>query len=100
MGNVEASNMGVQDGFHAGQSVPHVHVHILPRKVNDFERNDDVYDHLDNWNMKENRNKKNEKLNVPEHRNDRTFQEMADEANSLRKFMESGHNILFENDEL
>jgi bis(5'-adenosyl)-triphosphatase len=28
----EAVNIAVQDGSAAGQSVPHVHVHILPRK--------------------------------------------------------------------
>lgn len=28
----EALNIAVQDGVAAGQSVPHVHVHILPRK--------------------------------------------------------------------
>jgi bis(5'-adenosyl)-triphosphatase len=27
--------------------VPHVHVHILPRKPNDFKHNDDVYDELE-----------------------------------------------------
>ena len=26
--------------------VPHVHIHCLPRKAGDFERNDDVYDAL------------------------------------------------------
>lgn len=29
----EAMNIAVQDGAAAGQSVPHVHVHILPRKT-------------------------------------------------------------------
>lgn len=29
----DALNIAVQDGKAAGQSVPHVHVHILPRKV-------------------------------------------------------------------
>jgi bis(5'-adenosyl)-triphosphatase len=29
----EAMNIAVQDGSAAGQSVPHVHIHILPRKT-------------------------------------------------------------------
>jgi diadenosine tetraphosphate (Ap4A) HIT family hydrolase len=36
-----------QDGPAAGQTVPHVHVHVLPRRAGDFARNDDVYDELD-----------------------------------------------------
>lgn len=42
-----ALNMAIQDGEAAGQSVHHVHVHILPRKFGDFERNDQVYKELD-----------------------------------------------------
>lgn len=34
----------IQDGAEAGQTVPHVHIHILPRKAKDFERNDEIYD--------------------------------------------------------
>ena len=34
------------DGPLAGQSVPHVHVHILPRRPGDFADNDDVYKEL------------------------------------------------------
>lgn len=33
-----------QDGPESGQSVPHVHVHILPRRRGDFEENDEIYD--------------------------------------------------------
>eukprot|EP00873_Tetraselmis_striata_P034961 jgi/Tetstr1/455225/TSEL_042073.t2 len=33
----------IQDGPAAGQTVPHVHIHILPRKAEDFPNNDDVY---------------------------------------------------------
>ena len=33
-----------QDGPEAGQTIPHVHVHILPRRKGDFEKNDDIYE--------------------------------------------------------
>ena len=32
-----ALNVAVQDGVEAGQSVPHVHVHVIPRKGGDME---------------------------------------------------------------
>jgi bis(5'-adenosyl)-triphosphatase len=31
-----AMNVAIQDGKDAGQSVPHVHVHILPRKAGEY----------------------------------------------------------------
>ena len=37
----------MQDGPAAGQSVPHLHVHCLPRKEGDFANNDEVYDAID-----------------------------------------------------
>lgn len=40
-------SIAIQDGPDAGQTVEHVHVHVLPRKKGDFERNDDVYKALD-----------------------------------------------------
>ena len=43
-------NIAVQDGVDAGQSVPHVHAHIIPRKVADLDHRggtDAVYDMLD-----------------------------------------------------
>ncbi|XP_049571340.1 bis(5'-adenosyl)-triphosphatase isoform X3 [Orcinus orca] len=36
----------VQDGPEAGQTVKHVHIHVLPRKAGDFRRNDSVYDEI------------------------------------------------------
>ena len=44
-----ALNIAMQDGKTAGQSVPHVHVHLLPRKADDFARNDEVYERLERW---------------------------------------------------
>ena len=36
--------IAMQDGPEAGQSVPHVHVHILPRISNDWPVKDQVYE--------------------------------------------------------
>lgn len=45
--DAESLTISVQDGEAAGQTVPHLHVHVLPRKFGDFEPNDLVYDELD-----------------------------------------------------
>lgn len=34
----------IQDGKDSGQTVPHVHIHIIPRRPNDFQPNDLIYD--------------------------------------------------------
>ncbi|KAL3474354.1 HIT-like domain-containing protein [Aspergillus californicus] len=40
-------NIAIQDGVEAGQSVPHVHAHIIPRRKRDLSSTDAVYDKLD-----------------------------------------------------
>jgi bis(5'-adenosyl)-triphosphatase len=95
-------NVAIQDGVAAGQSVPHVHVHILPRRSGDYEVNDHVYNDLEQWepkpssNNNNNNNQKNNvsKLNVPDDadRRDRTAQEMAQEAAVYRSIVESMQN--------
>ncbi|SGY68737.1 BQ5605_C004g02915 [Microbotryum silenes-dioicae] len=47
----QSMNIAVQDGALAGQSVPHVHVHLIPRRKDDFEPMDEVYTALDSANM-------------------------------------------------
>ena len=74
--NAEALNIAMQDGKVAGQSVPHVHVHMLPRRPNDFKRNDDVYEHLENQHL--------DRVIEEEERRPRTLEEMAQEATTLR----------------
>uniref|UniRef100_A0A0D9XBI8 Bis(5'-adenosyl)-triphosphatase n=1 Tax=Leersia perrieri TaxID=77586 RepID=A0A0D9XBI8_9ORYZ len=68
-----------QDGPEAGQTVPHVHIHVIPRKKGDFEKNDEIYDAID---VKERELK--EKLDLDIERKDRSMEEMAHEANEYR----------------
>uniref|UniRef100_A0ACD5X0Q1 Uncharacterized protein n=1 Tax=Avena sativa TaxID=4498 RepID=A0ACD5X0Q1_AVESA len=69
----------IQDGPQAGQTVAHVHIHIIPRKKGDFENNDEIYDAID---VKEKEMK--EKLDLDVERKDRTMEEMAREATEYR----------------
>ncbi|KAF8706397.1 hypothetical protein HU200_030662 [Digitaria exilis] len=64
----------IQDGPQAGQTVPHVHIHVIPRKKGDFEKNDEIYDAID----------VKEKLDLDIERKDRSMEEMAYEANEYR----------------
>lgn len=61
--------VSIQDGVEAGQSVPHVHVHILPRNKNDIENNDLIY----------------AKGALDIKREDRSFDEMKEETMFLKK---------------
>ena len=46
--DARAVNIAVQDGVEAGQTIPHVHAHIIPRHAADFGgRSDAVYDLLE-----------------------------------------------------
>ncbi|GAN05159.1 protein FRAGILE HISTIDINE TRIAD [Mucor ambiguus] len=68
--------MTIQDGPQAGQTVPHVHMHIIPRKAGDWTNNDDVYQELD---------KKKQGVDN-EDRTPRTEREMSAEASELRTY--------------
>ncbi|XP_049589920.1 bis(5'-adenosyl)-triphosphatase isoform X1 [Syngnathus scovelli] len=72
--NATSLTIAIQDGPEAGQTVKHVHVHVLPRKAGDFERNDSIYDELQKHDKQEE--------NVPSKW--RSEEEMAAEAAVLR----------------
>lgn len=64
--------VSVQDGPAAGQTVSHIHVHVIPRNLNDLENNDLIY----------------AKGALDYARRTRKFEEMREEALSLRKLFE------------
>lgn len=68
--------IAIQDGADAGQSVEHVHVHVISRKKGDFARNDDIYEKIHTWNKIDDAS-----------RRPRTVAEMAQEAATLRSFL-------------
>ncbi|KAK1629227.1 hypothetical protein QYE76_003542 [Lolium multiflorum] len=69
----------IQDGPQSGQTVPHVHIHVIPRKKGDFQNNDEIYDAID---VREKELK--EKLDLDIERKDRTLEEMSHEASKYR----------------
>lgn len=77
--SVDALNIAMQDGVASGQSVPHTHVHILPRKPNDFAENDQVHREIENQRL-------DTVFRQDEDRRSRSPEEMAEEATFLRKF--------------
>lgn len=76
-----ALTLAIQDGPEAGQTVPHVHVHVLPRRPGDFQRNDEVYDAVD---AAAKHLPRGEPLDLDKERKVRTPEEMAAEAAQLR----------------
>ena len=75
----------VQDGVSAGQTVPHVHVHVMPRSKSDIfniskDGNDAVYEAIDN----SEKVMMDQKSETPA----RSKEDMVAEGESLRRIME------------
>lgn len=96
-----AMNVAVQDGVDAGQSVPHVHVHVIPRQAGDLDDRgggDQIYEMMDGdegdvgkafWELQQARQARNgerrEFAGGPDSdRKPRSEEEMAEEAEWLR----------------
>lgn len=73
-----ALTLALQDGPAAGQTVAHVHLHVLPRREGDFVPNDKVYAALDAANMAPGADPDDPP------RRKRSPEEMAEEARVLR----------------
>ncbi|KAJ4516332.1 Dinucleoside triphosphate hydrolase [Exophiala dermatitidis] len=103
--SASAFNVAVQDGVDAGQSVPHVHVHIIPRRRGDYDHKgggDQIYNAMDGeegdvgkafLEMQRRRDElaqqRTEIANGPDSdRQPRSIEEMMKEAEWLREEME------------
>lgn len=72
--NATSVTVTVQDGEDAGQTVKHVHCHIMPRHKGDFEHNDMIYTELQKHDHEKDLKR-------------RDLSEMVAEAESYRKFI-------------
>ncbi|KAL8243737.1 hypothetical protein R6Q59_009995 [Mikania micrantha] len=106
--SADSLNVAVQDGVEAGQSVPHVHVHVIPRRRGDLDvrgGSDAVYDIMDGeegnlgeafWRMLRRRREREGEgegkgtggLDGEKQRRERGEEEMRAEAEWLRREME------------
>ncbi|EME44246.1 hypothetical protein DOTSEDRAFT_172363 [Dothistroma septosporum NZE10] len=89
----EAFNVAVQDGEAAGQSVPHVHCHVIPRTQGDPGGDDKVHEWLEGeegnvGEHQEQAKRKAGKWAQDEARKPRTKEEMVQEAKWLREEMQ------------
>eukprot|EP00483_Globobulimina_turgida_P002021 UN02023 len=45
--NAKSITFAIQDGKYAGQTIDHVHIHVIPRYPKDYDQNDDIYIELE-----------------------------------------------------
>lgn len=82
-----------QDGALAGQSVPHVHIHIIPRHAKDYEPLDQIYRDLEKVDLRPQEAKSTFVVDADEDRKPRTREEMTAEAGMLTKLFSSENQV-------
>jgi bis(5'-adenosyl)-triphosphatase len=81
----QSLTLTIQDGLQAGQSVPHTHLHIIPRYEGDWMNNDDIYPALQAKEKEMADGLSEEKRKGPDsNRPPRSSEEMKKEAEELR----------------
>ncbi|QLG70473.1 hypothetical protein HG535_0A04130 [Zygotorulaspora mrakii] len=107
----DSMNIAIQDGPEAGQTVPQLHAHIIPRyKANNI--GDKIYDKINGWRFQEWENDRREYLKTsataenslakPDcDRKPRTLEDMSKESQDLKArldlFLEEHSEISFKN---
>lgn len=83
-------NIAMQDGKSAGQSVPHVHVHILPRKGGEFKPPDKVHGELQNAKMGPDGDNSSaaDSIRIARRVGEKGMEKMAAEANEYKRWFE------------
>ncbi|KAJ3019520.1 UNVERIFIED_CONTAM: hypothetical protein HDU68_010633 [Siphonaria sp. JEL0065] len=82
----ESLTITIQDGPAAGQTVPHVHIHVMPRRKGDWADNDEIYPEINRKEGELNQTLKTRRVDADEDRKPRSQKEMAEEASKLRPF--------------
>ena len=86
---INGFNIAMQDGRSAGQSVPHVHVHILPRKGNEFSPPDRVHIAIERGDMTPEGNNEEfqvEQMRIPPRRGEEGMAQMVAEAEIYKQW--------------
>ncbi|KAI8821676.1 HIT-like domain-containing protein [Fimicolochytrium jonesii] len=93
----ESLTITLQDGPMAGQTVPHVHVHIIPRVKGDWANNDEIYPEIDKkereMNAELSKGAKDKKGVDNDERKPRSLEEMTVEATGLRPHFEQFEDV-------
>ncbi|KAJ3138331.1 hypothetical protein HDU90_001293 [Geranomyces variabilis] len=94
----ESLTITIQDGVQAGQTVPHVHVHLIPRRKGDWADNNDIYPEIDEKERElgetlKQKTTTKKKVIDDENRQQRTPEDMASEAKMLRALFEQSEDI-------